>query len=138
MAAQLLKDEPLYVPQGVVRNYTLYSSDVELDELDSETSRARSSLAGATITMKVRNAADVVQFTKVSSDSAQIEIHGDQVTETTKGTALLKLLGVDSTALTVGEEYWYDVWCLYADTRYEPIVKKSRFHVLDGVVTDET
>ena len=76
--------------------------------------------------------------TRVSSDSAQIEIHADQVTESTKGTAILKLLGPDTTALTVGTVYWYDVWCLYSDARFEPIVKKSRFHVLDGIVTDAT
>jgi hypothetical protein len=74
---------------------------------------------------------DIV-INKQSSITSQIEIHADQVTESTKGTAILKLVGVDTSGLVVGSTYYYDIW-VHKGGGKKPIVTKSKFHVTDGV-----
>ncbi len=127
----LLEDEPIRIVRGAIREYDLFSYDATVDEEGSEitASRARSDLTSAVITATFERADETLLFTKVSSDTAQIEIHADQVTAATKGSAILKFIAADTSALVPGTEFWYYIDAVYADGRDDRLVKRSRFHV---------
>lgn len=129
--SSLLTDMPIRITQGEVVEYDLFSYDATVDENGSEVaaSRVRSDLTTAVITTTIERADGTDVFTKVSTDSAQIEINADQVDEITKGSAILKFLAADTSGLEPGTIYWHHTFCVYADGREARIIKRSRFYV---------
>lgn len=127
----LLDDEPIRIVRSSVREYDLYSYDATTDETGSEveSSRVRSDLTGAVLTFTVELADGTVVFTKSSTAVAEIAIHADQATELTKGSAILKFVAADTSALDPSTEYWHHTFCVYSDGREERIIKRSRFFV---------
>lgn len=129
----LLEDTPIRVVKGEVFNFDLAIYDVELDENDSETegTRERSDLLSAVITHRVELADGTEVFSKVSTDSDQIEINADQVTATTKGTALIKYLAADTATLDETVVRWHFTTCVFNDGsgRTRRVIQRSRFYV---------
>jgi len=127
----ILKDEPVRVAQYSDTEFTLYAYDVSLDENRRETGRSRMDLTSRRLVVQVRDENDNILLTKTSDSDAEIEKDSDQVNElptSGKGTATVKLSPVDTAVMPPGGTYYYDAW---ADGKR--FIKKSRFHVEDGV-----
>jgi len=88
-------------------------------------------LNGATITMTVKQKIcdTTALFTKVSTDTDQIEI----LTPTTDGKADIKIAPSDTTPLDPGE-YVHDTWVVLASGRRGPAIKPGVFEVLRSVI----
>ncbi len=132
-SSTVLIDEPIRIVKGDVFNYVLVVYDVTLDENDSEVegSRVRSDLTNAVITHTVELADGTDIFTKVSTDTNEIEINPDQVSDLTKGTALIKYVAGDTSGLDVSVIRYHHTRCVFNDGtgRDRRIVKRSRFYV---------
>jgi len=117
------------IPQWAVTNRTVTANDISVDDDGVETGSVRTSLTGAVVYYTVEDADGNVVIQKISTDPTQIEIHADQVTEATKGTALVKFLRADTAPLIAGGDYTFDCWVKTADGREEPIVDCGKFIV---------
>ncbi len=123
------------IPQLAVTNRTLTANDISTDEDGVETGKVRTDLTGAIVYFTVTDENDVVVLQKISTDSLQIEIHADQVTEATKGTAIVHFYRADTAPLTAGGDYTFDSWVKTQDGREEPIVDCGKF-IVDKSKTD--
>lgn len=121
--------DPIRIASGATMNFTIVVYDVTVTELDEEETRSRADLTGATVLFAVQNSTGTRVIEKTSAVPAQIEIAADQTAgSATRGTATLKFVGADTSALAPGK-YSYDAWAIMADGRVDNIVDKSPFHV---------
>lgn len=123
------------IPQRATRDYLFTAWDIAYDNTGAESGRTASDLTGSYIYFAVRDSSDVLVIEKNSTLASQIEIESDQTPgSTTRGQGTLKLVGSDTSGLTVGAVYYYDIWVQHGDGRIDTIVDKSRFIVCDGIV----
>lgn len=117
----------LRIPQWSIVNRLVTAYDITLDENGVETSRSRTDLTGGYVYFTVRDEYDNIVIQKSSWDTAEIE-HLTQ-SGTTIGQARIKFVEADTGALTIGGEYYFDVWVQTSDGREEPIVDRGKFYV---------
>jgi len=123
----------LRIAQYEDKDFDLYAYDVPTDENGAEGAWTRMDLTGTTLTFQVKDAAGNTLITKTSTTPAEITINADQVTLATKGTAILSLVRADTSSMVVGTVYYYDLWVLTSAGKWRRLIKKSLFHVEDGV-----
>ena len=127
-------DTDLRIAQYEDKDFDLYAYDVPVDESAVEGIGTRMDLSGGAIcAFEVRDAAGNIMFTKTSAVPTEILIDPDQVTAATKGTAAMFIVRADTAGMTPGTVYYYDFWVFTNTGKWRRIIKKSRFHVEDGV-----